>query len=115
MEPFKENLLVKNLPFPVDVFISDNSTENIDVPLHWHDCFEILYILEGSAIQYINDKTFPVAEEDIIILYPGDVHATKCNDKDNTKVLALKFLSQVIDMSCNNVIESKLRLKDSIT
>lgn len=40
MNPFKEKILIHDLSFPVDIFISDNQIENINVPLHWHDCIE---------------------------------------------------------------------------
>ena len=43
---------------------------------HWHDCYEILYMLEGTAEQQINDKQFKAEKYDLFILNEGDIHST---------------------------------------
>jgi hypothetical protein len=35
MEAYKEELITRNLPFPVDIFISDNSIKSIGASPHW--------------------------------------------------------------------------------
>jgi AraC-like DNA-binding protein len=107
MEPYKENQIRKDSLFPVDIFIQDNQKNHVIVQPHWHDCLEILYILEGTAHQQVNDKFFEVRKFDLVILHEGDVHATFFNRDDDTKILVLKFLPKIIDSNLHGIFESK--------
>lgn len=106
MEPYKEEKISRGLQFPMDVFIQDNIKTNVTVEPHWHDCFEILYMLEGSAEQQVNDKRFKVAKHDVVILYDGDIHSTYCSEGADVKILVIKFLPELIDSSYRRVLES---------
>jgi AraC family transcriptional activator of pobA len=107
MEPYKEHIINKESPFPVDIFIQDNLKSHVTVEQHWHDCLELLYILEGTALQQINEKSFNVCKHDLVILREGDVHATYCKKSENTKILVIKFLPKLIDGSLSEIFESK--------
>ena len=37
-----------------------NKDPNGQMPLHWHDAFEIVYIRNGSGFQYINGENIPM-------------------------------------------------------
>ncbi len=107
MKPYKETLIKSNDPFPVDIFIRNNSEEDIIGESHWHDCIEILFFLEGSAIQQINDKSVEANTNDIIILHQGDIHGTWCVNSERTSILVIKFMPQLIDSSYSALFESK--------
>ncbi|HEY5585983.1 MAG TPA: AraC family transcriptional regulator [Ruminiclostridium sp.] len=107
MEPFKEDLIHHNSPFPVDIFIRDNLIENISADPHWHECYEILYMLEGTAEQQINNKFFKAQKYDLIILNEGDIHSTYCGQKENTKILVIKFMLEIVGSSYGKIFESK--------
>lgn len=107
MEPYKENLINHSQHFPVDIFIQDNLRSHIMVKPHWHDCYEILYMLDGAAVQQINDKNFNAEKHDLIILNEGDIHSTYCAEGEDTRILVIKFLSDIIDGSFNRIFESK--------
>jgi AraC-like DNA-binding protein len=106
MDAYKENEEIFSSQFPVDVFISDNMEKNIDVNPHWHDCIEILYVLEGNAWQKLNEKFFRIAKNDIVILGSGDIHSTSCAGGECVKILVLKFQPGVIEPAYSNIIES---------
>ncbi|WP_281815490.1 helix-turn-helix domain-containing protein [Vallitalea longa] len=106
MKPYKENLILPEFPFPVDVFIQDNQKSNITVKPHWHDCVEILYMIEGNALQQINDKVIDVKTNDVILLVNGDIHGTWCNNYDKTKILVVKFLTDMLS-NLSVIYESK--------
>lgn len=107
MEPFKENLIINNSPFPVDIFIKDSQVQDVTSDPHWHDCYEILYMLEGTAEQQINNKGFKAYKNDLIILNEGDIHSTYCNGEENTRILVIKFLPEIIDNSSTKMFESR--------
>ncbi|GMQ61580.1 AraC family transcriptional regulator [Vallitalea maricola] len=106
MKPYKENLISPELPFPVEIFIQDNEKSNIIVKPHWHDCIEILYMIQGTALQQINDRVLKVNVNDIILLNNGDIHGTWCAAEDKTKILVVKFLPEMIS-NISNIYESK--------
>lgn len=107
MMAFRENLIHDGLPFPVDIFIQDNLKASVVVEPHWHDSVEILYMLEGSARQQVNEKHIEVGRNDIIILNVGDIHSTYCTPGENTRILVLKFLPNIIANSLSRPFESK--------
>lgn len=107
MQPYKENLIHNSLSFPVDIFIQDNLIKNIVVDSHWHDCYEILFMLEGEALQQVNDKTFKVVKDDIVILKEGDIHSTYTEPFEKTRILVIKFLPNVIENCYSSLFESK--------
>lgn len=107
MDAFKENIIVKDLDFPVDIFIQDNLKSNVIVEPHWHECFELLYMMEGSAEQRVNEKFFTSRKHDLIILYEGDVHSTYCRKGEDIKILVIKFLPDVIGGNYSRMFESK--------
>ena len=107
MEVFKEEIIRHTSLFPVDIFIRDNLKENIIADPHWHDCYEILYILEGRAYQQISNKHFLAHKNDLIILNQGDIHSTYSIPGQNTRILVIKFLPTIIDSSFSTLFECK--------
>ena len=51
----QERLLSEQDTFPVEVFIRRNREDPMRANPHWHDCFEILYVLQGQA-RYIAEE-----------------------------------------------------------
>lgn len=107
MKPFKEELITHMDPFPVDVFIQDNRKMHVLVLPHWHDCIEMLYLIEGSARQHINEKCFDVKKHDLIIIDEGDIHYTTCTPGEDVRILVVKFLPEVVESNCYRAFESK--------
>lgn len=97
MEAYKETILSSEDIFPVEVFVKDNSIENLSVTSHWHDCIEVLCYLEGEATQKIDDRVFTASAGDVVIVKMGVVHSTHCEDDACCKVLVLKFMPHLID------------------
>ena len=64
---YKEELLRQSSLFPVEIFISDNLIETVQVNSHWHECIEILFILEGTAEQQVKDRYFHVVKHFVFI------------------------------------------------
>jgi len=106
MEPFKEEQIKSDQPFPVDIFIQDNLKEHIIVPPHWHDCIEILYMIEGNSVQQVNDRRFGIKKHDLIIINGGDMHYTLCSPGEDIRILVVKFLPEILESSYK-IFESK--------
>lgn len=66
-----------------------------DSRIHDHDCFELTYVLEGSAVQTINGEQKKVEKGDYFIIDYGSIHSYR-NTRD-FKILNCQFFSEVID------------------
>lgn len=56
-----------------------------DYPIHWHNCIEILYVLEGRINISIDTDNFDIYQNELEIINPFETHIIHA-DKDN-KVL----------------------------
>jgi len=104
--PGFENELRDSSVFPVDFFIQQ-TTENSSVVVehHWHDCFELLYVEEGEADQWVNGQRFTMCEGDMLLLHSGDIHATLCKNHP-VRILVLKFMPSVLNPQCSHAFQS---------
>ena len=102
-----ENIINDNLEFPFEVFISDNQVEYIAGFVHWHNCFEIQYMLFGEATIIINGKKYFAKEKDIFFIKSGDVHTTYCVENDDTKIMVIKFMPSIINAEYSKLANSK--------
>ncbi|HBE76301.1 MAG TPA: hypothetical protein DDW65_00740 [Firmicutes bacterium] len=107
MKPYKEEKIVRDMPFPVEVFIADNRIANIDAGPHWHDCYEVLYMIEGAALQQVNDKQFKMVQHDVLILNPGCIHSTYSIPGEDACILVIKFMKEIIDSRFANFSDSQ--------
>ncbi len=80
------------------------STQNIIPPQpHKHNFYEIMLITNDSGTIYINDKTFHVRKEDIVLYYPQQEHRETADEGKNLKSIffAIKSNNEIL----NNIIE----------
>lgn len=47
----------------------------LQVPLHWHDSMELVYVKKGSGIVQVGVNAYPAEQGDIYIFAPGTLHA----------------------------------------
>jgi len=68
-------------------------------PMHWHSHLEIIFILEGYMIAYINDRKYTLQKDDILIVNPRELHST--NSWGETVYLLLQipydYLSRALE------------------
>lgn len=103
---YHEEELTPQSAFAINIFMQDNLVAPIQVFPHWHDCFEILLILKGTAVQSLNQRKLQVKEHDLIIIKKGDVHSTQCEPHDDVKIIVIKFLPRFIDSIYSHSFES---------
>ncbi len=97
-----ESHISDEIGFPVEVLIQDSDRGPIEVAEHWHTCFELLYFLEGQALQWINREQSTARQGDIVLIRSGDIHAIKCPEQVHTRIFVLKFMPSVIDLRYQN-------------
>ncbi|MFC4775718.1 helix-turn-helix domain-containing protein [Paenibacillus sp. GCM10023252] len=87
---------------PIKLFV--NSVKHID--FHWHKEVEIVYVLSGSVIMYLDQKQYTLHEDDIIVVNSMSVHRIEQTGEENV-LLTLQFgtellLSNHTFISCNS-------------
>ncbi|WP_171645246.1 GH39 family glycosyl hydrolase [Paenibacillus phytorum] len=70
---------------PVHLFL--HSTHQ--VPNHWHDSIEILFVLKGKLQLFTKDRYTELNEEDLFLINANDIHAIEA--EENNLVLALQI------------------------
>ena len=66
------------------------------VASHWHSTYEILYIRRGQAKQQLNAEIIDVGPGDLIVICPGDVHATETNSSHGCDIDFVQFSVDLI-------------------
>lgn len=54
---------------------------------HYHNFYEIYYMVDGKGTYFINDKLYDVVAGDIIIVSPNIIHSTNYGNKERARVL----------------------------
>lgn len=91
MDIFRENLLQRMPKYEMRVFQNNADCPARMVSEHWHDAYEILYIRAGRARQALNRSEFSVHGGDLVIICPGDVHATDATASSGCNIDVLHF------------------------
>ncbi|MBQ8567712.1 MAG: helix-turn-helix transcriptional regulator [Oscillospiraceae bacterium] len=80
-----------SLNTPVECFVFDASCRYFPVKSHWHYFEEIIYMLEGSAEMYSNEKRYILNEGDMILFHSKSVHSIYANGGGAIRYAVLKF------------------------
>ncbi|WP_405152584.1 GH39 family glycosyl hydrolase [Paenibacillus sp. FSL K6-0108] len=97
---------------PMKLFV--NSVKHVD--FHWHKEVEIVYVLQGSILMYLDQKQYTLYEDDVIVVNSMSVHKIERTNQDNV-LLTLQFGPELLNtnafISCNSALNNdgdKLRL-----
>lgn len=84
----EEKTLTEQLQFPVEVFIRKNREDPMEENFHWHDCFEILYVLKGKAeyLSGVKQEIFPLVPGDFVLIRCREIHTIICSAQDETEI-----------------------------
>ncbi len=77
-----------NYSSDMPLYISYQTIKNI--PIHWHYCIEILFVVKGTINLFINTEKFVINENQIEIINLDEVHSIQSDDPDN-KVLIFQI------------------------
>ena len=61
--------------FPYNTYLCSIPLDFANVPLHWHDEVEFIYIKKGSGNISVDFTTYEVQAQDIALIFPGQLHA----------------------------------------
>ena len=61
--------------FPYNTYLCSIPLDFLQVPLHWHEEVEFIYIKKGCGTISVDFTTYEVYAEDIALILPGQLHA----------------------------------------
>lgn len=76
--------------------------EQEDTNLHDHDCFELAYVVEGSAVQTLNGMMEPVSQGAYFIIDYGSKH--NYQDCKNLMLINCLFQPEIVNAALGNCI-----------
>lgn len=71
----KENRIHSSAEKPYSFYSCDIPDQSGYVPMHWHEEFELNYMLEGSADFICGEEKFVAQKGDIIVIQPNRTHS----------------------------------------
>lgn len=113
---FKHELVKPNEDISV-MFLNMTDTARV-IPKHWHNHMEIIYILDGYLEVDINNSTYLIKEDQIIVISPKEIHSTAHKDANTSILLQIPYELleaniadvQNIHFECNPYMENKLNI-----
>lgn len=61
--------------FPYNTYLCSIPLDFMQVPLHWHDEIEFIYIKKGRGVISVDFTAYEVGAADIVLILPGQLHA----------------------------------------
>ena len=88
--------------FPFNIYPCTIPGDFLQVPLHWHDSMELVYVKKGSGIVQVGVNAYPAEQGDIYIFAPGTLHALRqaegqCMEYENI-IFELELLGGADDL-----------------
>lgn len=74
-ENYQENKDHSLADFPYNTYLCSIPLDFTEVPLHWHDEMEIIYIKKGTGIVTVDFRSYYVSGKDLILVRPGQLHS----------------------------------------
>ncbi|WP_294430232.1 AraC family transcriptional regulator [uncultured Treponema sp.] len=71
-QAYKETFQRGTVVFPLQYSMCNTVDSHYDLPLHWHDEFELIHILSGTYNIFLGDKVIELNKNDLCLI-PGDL------------------------------------------
>ena len=89
MQPFQECIFMP--PLPLKVFVASAGEGGIAAHPHWHSEIEMLYVLEGSAMQQTGDCFYAIEAGDFVFVGENRLHSTYSHKGKQCEILVLQL------------------------
>lgn len=101
-----------SLIFPEDTRFRINITTNYGDVMHshhYHDFYEIYYMMSGNCNYFIDDKVYQVLPGDVVLIPSGVIHRTNYLSGEHTRIL-IECSENMVPDSVKNSLSSMLYL-----
>ncbi|WP_230156136.1 AraC family transcriptional regulator [Peribacillus sp. Bi96] len=84
-----------NTLFPLSLVYQDTKSTESELPAHFHDRYEIIYVYDGEGIFFIDNVFHNIKKGDLIIIPGNTIHHT-IHDKDNPVTCTVIFFNPLL-------------------
>lgn len=74
-ENYYENKTHVDLSFPYNTYLCSIPLDFTEVPLHWHEEMELIYIKKGKGCVTVDFREYKVNSNTIVLILPGQLHS----------------------------------------
>lgn len=90
---------MKEMDFPFWVKRFIHTDLNIP-PAHSHEFVELVFVVKGKGEHVFEGVSYPIKENDIFIINPGEVHTYRVQAEDFLEIINCLFLPKLINHKC---------------
>jgi hypothetical protein len=101
----KENIPHGTKAYPYTQYHIHKMNTSFQVPVHWHDELEIIYILNGELKVSINGEEFIGGPDSLFVVNPRDLHLMGSDDT-SVDYFTLLFPMEFISFQSNDALEN---------
>ncbi|MDD3340566.1 MAG: AraC family ligand binding domain-containing protein [Lachnospiraceae bacterium] len=98
--------------FPISCYEDDLVVSN--VPWHWHDEFEVLYVIEGSVIVSVGTDKYTLATGDGFFINSGILHSVTKGSTAKSQIRSVVFHPRIVGSGFDSIYWQKYILILSI-
>lgn len=82
-ENYHEDKTHGQLDFPYNTYLCTIPLDFPEVPAHWHDEIELIYVKKGRGIISVDFQEYTVNAPAIVLILPGQLHAISQFEQEN--------------------------------
>jgi AraC-like DNA-binding protein len=79
-ENYHENILHGEMIFPYNTYLCSIPLDFPEVPLHWHDELELIYVKKGAGIVTVDFREYHVKAPCLLLILPRQLHSIEQKD-----------------------------------
>ncbi len=90
---------INPLTSPYEAFIENIKEDFFPIQMHWHYFVEMIYVLSGSIIVDVNNQTFTVFPNSLVIFHSKSLHGIYPNGQEYASYAVIKFDDHILTSS----------------
>lgn len=103
----RETKIHGSIDFPYACFSGKIPEYFREFPIHWHEYFEIVFIVKGTMNVVIGEKKFSPQKGDIIIIPPKGIHGFFRNNDEHCFYYTILFRMEMLEFEDNSPVYKK--------
>ena len=92
---------------PFSTYHIKNEGQSFQIPVHWHDELEIIYVKSGSLLVSISGENYIGKSGDLFVVSPGNLHFM-CSQTGTVDYFTFLFPLKYISFRSNDILDDKL-------
>lgn len=101
-EAFREEKVHGNPIFPYNTYLCSIPLDFQEVPTHWHDEIELIYVKKGIGTATVDFHSYRVTGPSLLLILPGQLHGIRQHGTDTMEYENIIFHPSLLDSRQND-------------